>query len=71
MAWMGAAGYVANEVQNATVLNVLNLGVNVITFACCACIVIFGIMFNLTPKKHQEIIDELVDRREKGLREVK
>lgn len=71
VAWMGAAGYVANEVQNATVLNVLNLGVNVITFACCACIVIFGIMFNLTPKKHQEIIDELVDRREKGLKEVK
>lgn len=56
---MGAAGYVPNVVQTATVQNVMNIGMNLITGLCCLLIVIF----DLTPEKHEKIHLELERRR--------
>lgn len=63
VAWMGSAGYIANQVQNATVLNIMNIGVNIVPFICCMCIVVFGLCFNLSPKRHEEVLHELERRR--------
>ena len=63
IAWMGAAGYVPNVVQTATVQNVMNIGMNLITGLCCLLIVIFNLFFDLTPEKHEKIRLELERRR--------
>ena len=63
IAWMGAAGYVANVAQTATVQNVMNIGMNLITGLCCLLIVIFNLFFDLTPEKHEKIRLELERRR--------
>lgn len=63
VAWMGSAGYIANAVQNENVLNIMNIGVNLIPCICCLCIVVFGLCFNLPQKKHEEILAELARRR--------
>ena len=63
LAWMDSAGYIANQVQTPEVLNVINVGVTLVTALCCALIVVFGVMFNLTPEKHEKIRLELERRR--------
>lgn len=63
IAWMGAAGYVPNVAQTATVQNVMNIGMNLITGLCCLLIVIFNLFFDLTPEKHEKIRLELERRR--------
>lgn len=63
VAWMGSAGYIANAVQNANVLKIMNIGVNMIPCICCLCIVVFGLCFDLPQKKHEEILAELAKRR--------
>ena len=63
IAWMGAAGYVPNVAQTATVQNVMNIGMNLITGLCCLLVVIFNLFFDLTPEKHEKIRLELERRR--------
>ena len=47
----------------ATVQNVANIGMNLITGLCCLLIVIFNLFFDLTPEKHEKIRLELERRR--------
>jgi sugar (glycoside-pentoside-hexuronide) transporter len=63
VAWMGAAGYVANAVQTSEVLFVFRFGINVIVGICCIILFVLGLFFDLTPEKHEKVRKELERRR--------
>lgn len=63
LAILGAMGYVANQVQNATVLTFLNMCISVIPAVCCIVIVLLYCLWDMTAERHEEIRVELEKRR--------
>lgn len=63
IAWMGMAGFVANEVQAESVLFVLRFGINIAVGLCCIAICLLGLVYDLTPEKHAKVLNELRRRR--------
>lgn len=64
VAMIGAAGYTASGAQNAEVLNIINLGMTIVTALCCFLIVILYLFYDIDEKKHEKIREELEKRRE-------
>ena len=64
VAWLGSLGYVANQAQNAAVLNALNMSMSWIPGALSIiCGLAFLIFHNMDGKMHREIVAELEKRR--------
>ena len=64
IAWLDALGYVPNMVQNASVLNALNLSMSIIPAVLCViCAIGYLLVYDMDSQKHSEIVNELEKRR--------
>ena len=64
LVWLDSLGYVANQAQNASVLNALNMGISFIPAVLLLLVALnFLIFYDMDSKKHAEIVKELECRR--------
>ena len=64
LVWLDSLGYVANQAQNASVLNALNIGISFIPAVLLLLVALnFLIFYDMDSKKHAEIVKELECRR--------
>ena len=64
LAWINGLGYTPNVVQNASVLNALNMCISLLPAVCCALIAILYFFWDMDVSKHDEIRLELERRRQ-------
>ncbi len=67
LAIIAAQGYVPNQAQNAAVLNTFNFGISIMLGILGVAILILYAFYDLSAKKHEEILAELNQRRKDAL----
>ena len=61
---LGAIGYVPNAVQSAGALTGIKMMEFVIPASCSLiALIVFGLFYNLTDKRHKEIVEEIAARK--------